>query len=311
MAVYRLEPAKKSAIWGGRKLIDNYGKAYDGDKLAETWELSAHPDGSSIISSGEFAGLSLPEYIKKAGAKVLGSNCGKFKDFPILIKLIDAKGDLSVQVHPDNEYALKHENQYGKTEMWYVIEAEPGAALCYGCSSKISREEFRRHIEEETLDEVMNMVPVKSGDVFFIEAGTIHAIGGGIVIAEIQQNSNVTYRVYDYGRTGADGKPRELHIEKALKVAKLEPPRNDYDFGGHIGACDCFIVDLIELGEENVTGFVNEESFVSLLVVSGKGEVENDGEKLGVKAGDSLFLPAGSGEYVLSGNMKVIASSIP
>ena len=132
MAIVKLEPAKKSAIWGGRKLIEEFGKKFNGENLAETWELSAHPDGPSVIASGDDAGLTLPEYIEKHGKGILGTNCEKFEDFPILIKLIDAKGDLSVQVHPDNAYAREHENQYGKTEMWYVVDAEPGARLCYG-----------------------------------------------------------------------------------------------------------------------------------------------------------------------------------
>lgn len=311
MAILKLEPAKKSAIWGGRKLIEEFGKDFDGENLAETWELSAHPDGSSVIASGEDAGLTLPEYIEKYGKGVLGTNCEKFEDFPILIKLIDAKSELSVQVHPDDDYAREHENQYGKTEMWYVVDAEPGAKLCYGCKREVSKDEFRKHIEENTLDEVMNMVPVKPGDVFFIEAGTIHAIGGGIVIAEIQQNSNVTYRVYDYGRVGADGKPRELHIEKALDVVKLAPPKTDYDFGEHIGECDCFVVDLFQIDDAEMHGAATGESFVSLLVVDGEGAIENEGEAVSVKKGDSILLTAGSGEFSVKGKLTVIQTRIP
>ena len=312
MAIYRLEPAKKSAIWGGRKLIECCGKEFDGENLAETWELSAHPDGPSVIASGPYAGKNLPEYIKEAGSEVIGKNCGKFEDFPILIKFIDAKDKLSVQVHPDNAYARKYENQYGKTEMWYVVDAEPGSSLCYGCSREVSKEEFRSHIEKGALDEVLNTVPVQRGDVFFIEAGTIHAIGEGIVVAEIQQNSNVTYRVYDYGRVGADGKTRELHIDRALDVAVLDQPKTDWDFGEHIGACDCFVVDLIQLEEgAELSGTVTEDSFLSLLVVEGSGTVKNQEEEMDVRVGDSLFLPADSGEYLLSGAMKVIATKIP
>ncbi len=306
-----MEPAKKSTIWGGRRLIEEYGKNFDGDNLAETWELSAHPDGASVVASGEYAGLTLPEYIKKAGAGVLGCNCAKFEDFPILIKLIDAKDNLSVQVHPDNAYAREHENQYGKTEMWYVIDAIPGSALCYGCSRTVSREEFRRRIADGTLGDVMNMVAVKKGDIFFIEAGCVHAIGGGILLAEIQQNSNVTYRVYDYGRKGVDGKERTLHIDRALDVATLAKPREDYNFGRHIGACGCFVVDLYCVKDEEIAGEVTEDSFLSLLIVAGNGYVINDGARTDVKAGDSLFLPAKSGAYSLGGNMTVIATTIP
>ena len=311
MAIVKLEPAKKSAIWGGRKLIEEFGKKFNGENLAETWELSAHPDGPSVIASGDDAGLTLPEYIEKHGKGILGTNCEKFEDFPILIKLIDAKGDLSVQVHPDNAYAREHENQYGKTEMWYVVDAEPGARLCYGCSRDVTKEEFRKHIEEETLDEVMNMVLVKPGDVFFIASGTIHAIGGGIVIAEIQQNSNVTYRVYDYGRVGADGKQRELHIDKALDVAKLSLPKTDYDFGEHIGLCDCFEVDLHKIDGNKLTANAAPDSFVSILVTDGEGTVGSNEDSISVSKGDSVLITAGSGEFSIEGHLTVIKTVVP
>ena len=223
MSVYKLQPSYKDYLWGGHRLVDEYGKDYDGDILAESWELSCHPDGPSTIVNGPYAGKTLEEYIETAGKEVLGSNCRRFRDFPILIKFIDAKQNLSIQVHPDNRYALKNEGQYGKTEMWYVVDAEKDAFLYYGFKKEISREEFARRIQEDTLLEVLNAVPVHKGDVLFIESGTIHAIGKGILIAEIQQNSNVTYRVYDYGRVGKDGKKRDLHIEQALAVTNRVP----------------------------------------------------------------------------------------
>ena len=202
---------------------DEYGKKCDFDKVAESWELSCHKDGNSVIDSGEYKGLTLSEYVEKAGKAVLGTDCEKFENFPILIKLIDAKDNLSVQVHPDNEYALRVEGEYGKTEMWYVVDCDPGASLLYGFTHEISKEEFRQRIENNTLLEVTNRVEVHPGDVFFIESRTLHAIGKGILIAEIQQNSNTTYRVYDYGRVGADGKPRQLHIEKHWMLRGWRP----------------------------------------------------------------------------------------
>ena len=204
MAILKLKPSGKDYIWGGHKLVDNYGKEMTGDRLAETWELSCNPDGPSFVANGEDAGKTLRQYIEEHGKKVLGTNCERFEDFPILTKFIDAQDNLSIQVHPDNEYALKNEGQYGKTEMWYVVDAEEGACLYHGFNREISKDEFAKRIEEDTLLEVLNKVPVHKGDVFFIEAGTIHAIGKGLIIAEIQQNSNVTYRVYDYGRVGKD-----------------------------------------------------------------------------------------------------------
>ena len=312
MSIYKLKPAMKSAIWGGRKLIDDFGKEYDGDILAETWELSAHPDGPSIIDSGNYAGISFPEFIEKEGSFVLGKNCEKFLEFPILIKLIDARDNLSVQVHPDNEYARKYEGQYGKTEMWYVVDAEPGAKLCFGCRGSISKEAFRKDAVNGNLDKDLNFVPVNKGDVFFIEAGTIHAIGSGIVIAEIQQNSNVTYRVYDYGRKDASGNQRELHIDKALDVARLEPPKTDYDFGSHIGMCDCFVTDLISVNEGSLyDDFAGDDSFVCLLVTDGDGVIKNQSDSYLIKKGDCIFIEAGSGSFNIKGELTCLLVRIP
>ena len=212
----KLKPAFKDYLWGGTRLRDDFGKDCDFDKIAESWELSCHKDGNSVVADGEFAGLTLAQYIEKEGKSVLGTNCEKFENFPILIKLIDAKDNLSVQVHPNNEYAQRVEGEYGKTEMWYVLDAAPGAQLIYGFKEKISKEAFKAAIENNTLPQVLNHVDIHKGDVFFIEAGTVHAIGKGALIAEIQQNSNVTYRVYDYDRRGADGKPPELPVANGM-----------------------------------------------------------------------------------------------
>ncbi len=311
MAIIKLAPSMHSAIWGGRKLIEEFNKSYDGANLSETWELSVHPDGPSIVATGEDAGMSFPAYIEKHGTDILGTNCKAFDDFPILIKFIDAHGDLSVQVHPDDAYALEHEGQYGKTEMWYVLEADEGAQLCYGCKERISAEDFASHIRDNTLDEILNKVPVKKGDVFFIESGTIHAIGSGILLVEIQQNSNVTYRLYDYGRVGADGKPRELHVDRGLAVAKLEPPKTKHDFGNYIGKSNCFAVDLITPGSNEVLGEASADSFVSLLITEGGGTVKDSFGDISVQRGDSLFIPAGNGPYSLSGDMTVIRTIVP
>ena len=279
MSVLKLKPSCKDYLWGGHRLVEEYGKEYDGEILAETWELSCHPDGPSTIVNGAYAGKTLEEYIEAEGKEVLGTNCRRFRDFPILTKFIDAKQDLSIQVHPDNRYALKNEGQYGKTEMWYVVDAGKEAFLYYGFKKEVSKEEFARRIQEDTLLEVLNAVPVQKGDVLFIESGTIHAIGKDILIAEIQQNSNVTYRVYDYGRVGKDGKKRDLHIEKAIAVTN------------------------------RVEGTVSEESFVSILILDGEGVV-SCGNKVSYQKGDSLFLPAGSGAYVIEGSCDALITTI-
>ena len=307
MAILKLKPACKDYIWGGRRLIDEYNKPYDGERLAETWEMSCHPDGPSVIVNGEHAGKSLAEYVQSQGKGVLGSNCQIFQDFPIMIKFIDAKDNLSIQVHPNNIYALEHEHQYGKTEVWYVLDAGENAFLYYGFKHEISKEEFAERIANNTLLEVLNAVPVHKGDVFYIPAGTIHAICRDIVIAEIQQSSNVTYRVYDYGRVGADGKPRQLHVEQAVKVTKLAPPKDDYNFGGHLVRSPYFTVDQVDGG---YIGDCDDESFTSVLVVDGAGVISCGEEKLEVTKGDSLFLPADSGKFALEGGMKALVTRV-
>lgn len=313
MSILKLKPSCKDYLWGGSRLVEEYGKEYDGEVLAETWELSCHPDGPSVIRNGKYTGRTLSEYIEREGKDVLGTHCRRFRDFPILTKFIDAKDNLSIQVHPDNRYALKNEGQYGKTEMWYVMDAGKEAFLYYGFKKEISREEFARRIQEDTLLEVLNAVPVQKGDVLFIESGTIHAIGKNILIAEIQQNSNVTYRVYDYGRVGKDGKKRDLHIEKALAVTNRIPIVKDNSSYPHVADCDYFTVDKLNLDGKvmrELTGEVSEESFASILMLDGEGIIENEGETLGYKKGDSFLLSAGSGKYTIKGTCDALITTI-
>ena len=309
MSVLKLKPACKDYIWGGNKLKKYFNKEFEGDILAETWELSCHKDGASIIDSGKNRGMTLNSYIKSKGRDVLGSNCEVFEEFPILVKLIDAKENLSIQVHPDNNYALENEGQFGKTEMWYIIDCDEDAYLYYGFSKKIDKQEFEKRIKENTLLDVLNKVYVKKGDVLFIEAGTIHAIGKGIVIAEVQQNSNVTYRVYDYGRVGVDGKKRDLHIEKALDVTNKNPFVKEKSFCPHIAVCDYFTVDKVYLDgvhTKKINGYVGEDSFLNILVIEGEGRIWSQNDIVNFKKGDSLFIPAKSGEYEITGNFEAL-----
>lgn len=313
MSILKLKPSCKDYLWGGHRLVEEYGKEYDGDVLAETWELSCHPDGPSMITNGKYAGKTLRQYIEEEGKEVLGTHCRRFRDFPILTKFIDARDNLSIQVHPDNRYALKNEGQYGKTEMWYVIDAGEDAFLYYGFKKEISKEEFSRRIQEDTLLEVLNAVPVQKGDVLFIESGTIHAIGKDILIAEIQQNSNVTYRVYDYGRLGKDGKKRDLHIEKALAVTNRVPIVRDKSSYPHVADCDYFTVDKLNLDGEvmnKMEGKVSDASFASILMLDGAGTISNQGETLEFKKGDSFFVSAGSGNYQIEGSCDALITTI-
>lgn len=313
MALLKLAPSYKDYLWGGHRLVEEYHKQYDGDVLAESWELSCHPDGPSRILNGEYAGKTLKEYIDGEGKAVLGTHCRRFRDFPILTKFIDAKDNLSIQVHPNNRYALKNEGQYGKTEMWYVMDAGRDAYLYYGFKIEISREEFEKRIKEDTLLEVLNAVPVQKGDVLFIESGTIHAIGRDILIAEIQQNSNVTYRVYDYGRVGKDGKKRDPHIEKALAVTNRVPIIKDKSSYPHVADCDYFTVDKLNLDGRvmsRMEGMVSEESFASILILDGEGTISCGGETLSFRKGDSFFLSAGSGTYQAEGVCDALVTTI-
>ena len=299
MNTIELKPACKDYLWGGEKLRDNYGIDSPLHPLAEAWMLSCHPDGPSMVASGPHAGKTFPAYIEAVGRGCLGVDCEAFSDFPILIKLIDAKGDLSIQVHPSDDYALAHEHQLGKTEAWYVMDCDEGATLYYGFRHQIGKEELARRAQDGTLTDVLNAVPVEKGDLFFIPAGTLHAIRKGIVVAEIQQNSNVTYRIYDYGRVGADGKPRQLHIQQALEVTQRTPPQPDPDFHGHLAQCPYFTVDVME---GRFTLDCGPESFVSVLVLEGTGILWEGDESMSLRKGESLFIPAGAGQCRLEGD---------
>ncbi len=290
----------KDYIWGGNRLKDEYGFHTDLDKVAEAWVLSARSDGDCTILNGELAGKSLTEVISLWGSEALGKNCDKFEYFPLLIKLIDAKDKLSVQVHPSDEYALRVEGEYGKTEMWYVLDCDEGACLIYGFNHELSKEEFKQRIESNTLEEVCNFVPVRKGDVFFIDAGTLHAIGKGILIAEVQQNSNTTYRVSDYGRLGADGKPRTLHIQKALDVTKTKasnvnaqgfaPFTKDDATVQRLVTCDKFSSAVVTLdGDFNLC---SEDSFVSILLLDGEASAIWSRGEVTLQKGSCLFVPA-------------------
>lgn len=313
MPAYQLIPACKDYIWGGQRLKTDFGIQSGLNPLSEAWVLSCHPDGPSVLADGPDRGMTLRAWLDKAGKEALGTACEAFEDFPMLIKLIDAKKDLSIQVHPSDAYALEHEGQYGKTEMWVVLDAEPGASLYYGFDREVSLEEFSSRVSDGTLTEVLRKVPVKPGDVFFIPSGTLHAIGAGLVIAEIQQNSNVTYRVYDYGRKGPDGKERDLHIEKALQVTNRIPILKRKSFEPHIVSCEYFTVDKIVLDGQfvkRIFGETDRTSFASLLVLEGEGEVRAAEERVAFRKGDSVLITADTGAYELEGNFEALLTTV-
>ncbi len=319
MVPMKMIPPCKDYIWGGTRLKTEWGKKTDLDIVAESWELSCHPDSQSVVANGEYAGKKLQEAIDAMGKACLGTHCADFDRFPILIKLIDAKNDLSIQVHPDDAYALKNEGEYGKTEMWYVVDADEGATLVYGFSRDLTKEEFRAAIEKNELMDVLNQVPVHAGDVFFIPSGMVHAIGHGILIAEIQQNSNITYRVYDYGRLGADGKPRQLHVDKAVEVSTLTRPAAVGAAGAPVtengvtvtplASCRYFTTRKLEIAD-SATYTAGAESFVSLLFLAGEGEIRTQDGAVSFARGETFFLPAGLGEYTIAGACTVLETRV-
>ena len=307
----KLSPAFKDYLWGGERLKTEFNKNTDMTPLAESWELSAHKDGQSVVTTGDYAGLTLTDYVNAIGKDALGTACEKYDYFPLLIKLIDAKGDLSVQVHPSDEYALEHEGEYGKTEMWYILDCDESAALYYGFARDTTREEYETAIKEGRLTDILNRVPVKRGDVFFIPAGTVHAIGAGILICEIQQNSNTTYRVYDYNRRDKNGNLRPLHVEKALAVSDLckSPALPEIPDGADVLLAECGYFEVRRLrfaGEGTVTA--TAESFTALTVTEGEGTLSYEGGELAFAKGDTLFIPAQEKSFAVKGNCEMILS---
>lgn len=311
----KLAPVFKEIIWGGNRLKEEYNKKSDLNNIAESWELTVRPDGMNTIIGGEYDGYTLEEFIKENGEAVVSNMPQAF--FPLLIKFIDAQDNLSVQVHPDDEYGLANANSLGKTEMWYIIDAKPGAQLVYGLKPNVTNDDFKKAINDGKVEEMLNYVNVKKGDVFFIPSGLVHAIGSGILLAEIQQNSNITYRVYDYNRIGKDGKPRELHVNDALNVIVN---RNDDEIdkirfstnvknNNTLASCEYFNVE-----KHNICGdckfFTNAESFASLLCLDGNGKIVFEGEEFSFAKGDSYFIPANMGEFTVLGNLEIIISKI-
>ncbi len=307
--IIKLSAPIKDYLWGGTKLITDFNKTTDKEKAAESWELSTHPDGESIVCGGEFSGMKLSEYIKaNGGNECIGTRAAEFDFFPILIKLIDAKDNLSIQVHPNDEYALRVEGEYGKTEMWYIVDCDDDAYLYYGVNREISKSEFEERIKNNTLLEILNKVPVKKGDVFFIPSGTIHAICSGILICEVQQNSNTTYRVYDYDRRGADGKARELHIEKAIDVSQLTPSPKQADITTNVlASCKYFTVERLS-GDSEIK--LDTASFRSVTVTDGQCVITLNGVITELGKGETAYIPAQEAIASITGDFEAILAYV-
>ncbi|MCR5357852.1 MAG: class I mannose-6-phosphate isomerase [Lachnospiraceae bacterium] len=303
-----LKPSGKDYLWGGRRLNDEFEKNIDMSPLAETWECSTHPDGPSFVTGGEFDGMTLNEVLK-AHPEYLGTHSGGSSELPILIKFIDADKDLSVQVHPSDEYAAEHEGgQRGKSEMWYVLDATKDAKLIYGLNRTVSKETLRESLNDGSVMKYLQSIPVKKDDVFFVEAGTIHAIGAGVLVAEIQESSNLTYRLFDYDRVDKSGNRRQLHIDKALEAARLtaieEPkqPLRVLKYRQGVASellCRCRYFEVYRMiinteRRQKVTYSTDSVSFKVLLCVGGCGTIGCDGLNLNFYKGDCIFVPADS-----------------
>ena len=315
-----LRPSGKDYLWGGNRLNDEFEKQIKLSPLAETWECSTHPDGPSYVVGGEYDGSKLAEVLRQH-PQYLGERHKGENTLPILIKFIEAKQDLSVQVHPTDEYAKEYENgQSGKTEMWYVLDAGREASLVYGLNQTCTKDEFRQAIAEGNVMRYLQKVPIHKDDVFFIQAGTIHAIGAGALIVEIQENSNLTYRLYDYDRIGKDGKKRELHIDKALDVASLDSsaePRQPlrvlkYRQGVAselLTRCKYFEVYRMIVNTERrqkVHYRADEIAFRVLLCVQGCGTVTYEGGEITFYKGDCIFVPASSNVLTIHGQAQFL-----
>jgi len=294
-------PVFKSTIWGGEKLKGEFNKNSPLSRIGESWEISCVPGSVSVVNNGDLAGMSLTDILEKYGAEILGkkvfaSSCAAL---PLLFKFIDAREDLSVQVHPGDELAKKRHNSFGKTEMWYILSAEKNAKLFSGFKKKVSKAEYPELVESGGILDVLASHEVKAGDAFFIPAGRVHAIGAGIVLAEVQQTSDVTYRIFDYHRKGADGKERQLHTAEALDAINFEVEKNyktpykpRVNEAVNIAECKFFTVNLIELAGNVSRDLRRRDSFAVYMCADGEAELYCAGTATKLKKGGTVLIPA-------------------
>ncbi len=315
----KLRPIPKDYLWGGSRLVDEYDAPGDSDKVGELWMLSCHPDDRSRVVGGVYDGKSLPEVLTKH-PEYMGTDAKKFSRFPLMVKLIHACEDLSIQVHPDDDYAADTPDKQGKTELWYIIDAEPDAEVICGVTEEFNQEQFRMAIQDGRLLDSLQRFKVKPGDVFFIEAGTIHSIGKGVLLAEIEQNSTTAYRIHDYGRQDENGQLRPLRIDRAIDVAITVPsvfaprplkPSEDVDSRTETLLGECEYFRSVAMETFMPTSFdVGEDSFASVIVLDGKANFMTDEDTVSAAKGESLFISAGTGKVKVSGKATFIVTTI-
>lgn len=315
----KMHPCYKEYLWGGARLKNEYGK-FDAPQItAESWELASHRDGASVVAEGPLKGTTIDELAQIDHDSFWGTAC-PVGEFPLLIKLIDANKKLSIQVHPSDFTACRELGECGKAEMWYIVDCKSQSGIYYGFSRKMSSKEFLQRAKDGSICEVLNWVPVSKGDVFFILPGTIHAIGAGVVVAEIQQNSNTTFRVYDYQRKGVDGKVRPLHLDRAAQVMDYNPvlpeeckANNVTTFSDftmtEMFSCQYFRAHRIDV-HEKICLSCDGTSFQHVLCVDGDGNLIYKDQSFPIEKGDSYFLPAAMGSYQIIGNCRVLLSRL-
>lgn len=316
MTFIKFEPLLKQTIWGGDKIVPFKHLSTDIENVGESWEISGVKDNETIVSEGPWKGRSLNELVREMKHDLVGrENFARFgEEFPLLIKFIDARQDLSIQVHPTDEIARRQGKPRGKTEMWYIMDSEPGAKLFSGLKKQITPEQYEQMVEDGTICDALAQYEVKEGDVFFLPAGRIHAIGSGCFLAEIQQTSDVTYRIYDYKRRDKDGNYRQLHTKEAAECINFNV-ENDYrthyverqNQGVTLVQCPYFSTAVYDLDEPMTLDYSELDSFVVLIVVKGEGKItDNEGNKVSVKAGDTLLVPATTETLSVSGTLKFL-----
>lgn len=310
-------PIFKERIWGGTKLKDYLNKSFDGNQIGESWELSTVENDVSVIADGDFAGMNLKEVIEKFPKEILGSkSIEKYGlEFPLLFKFLDAQQDLSIQVHPNDELAKLRHNSFGKTEMWYVLQADEEAKLIVGFKDKINKEDYLDLIKNKKIVEALNEIPVKKGDTFFLETGTVHAIGAGVLIAEIQQTSDITYRLYDWDRVDAQGNERELHTDLALDAINFEETNAQIKYSkilnqsSEVVKCPFFKTNILPVSGEYFWK-KQKDNFTVLMCTHGVFSLYFDNEEYFYQKGDTVLIPAIIEEFALIGNATLLEITI-
>jgi mannose-6-phosphate isomerase len=311
------EPISKERIWGGTKLKEVLNKSFDGHQIGESWELSTVENDVSVVVNGEFKGLNLNQLIEKYPTELLGVNSIQNfgLNFPLLFKFLDAKEDLSIQVHPNDALAKERHNSFGKTEMWYVMQADDNARLVVGFKDKTNKKDYQEHIENKTLVTILNETPVKKGDAFFLETGTVHAIGAGVLIAEIQQTSDITYRLYDWDRLDANGVGRELHTDLALDAINFEPTNTklNYDVvknkSVNLVECPFFKTNILQISEK-YNWKKTKESFTVLMCTEGSFTINMLHFQSEFKKGDTVLIPAIIDSFEIIGEATLLEITI-